>query len=113
MGKHLFAVQISINNKSYSCNRSWRPIVLWDVEDPCLDNRLTDSDEVVSLSHQLRSSPQIIFYFPIWYSFLLEAELTQGAMLPEGLDKLIDISYLIGSRTRDFSSCSLLCEPLR
>jgi hypothetical protein len=32
-------------NKSYPCNRPWRPIELWDVEAPtfCLDNRLTDA----------------------------------------------------------------------
>jgi hypothetical protein len=52
-----------------SCNRPWRPIGLLDVEafTFCLDNRLTDGGEVVSLMRR-----------PPWYSFLLEAESTPG-----------------------------------
>jgi hypothetical protein len=39
-----------------------------------LDNRLTDGGEVVSLNASRPSATQEDF----WYSFLLEAELTQG-----------------------------------
>jgi hypothetical protein len=52
----------------------------------CLDNRLKDGDEVVSRMHQSWSTPpQNKFYFCLWYSVLLEADLVQ----PEGLGKLI------------------------
>jgi hypothetical protein len=62
--------------KSYPCNRPWRPIGLWDVEDPTfsLDNRHTDGDEVVSLTPRPPFTPQE----DSWYSFLLEAESTPG-----------------------------------
>jgi hypothetical protein len=48
---------------------------LRDVEAPtfCLENRLTDGSEVVSLMHRLAA------FYPqedSWYSFLLEAEST-------------------------------------
>jgi hypothetical protein len=41
--------------KSYPCNRLGRPMGLRDIEAPmfCLDNRLTDGDEVVSLRRWL------------------------------------------------------------
>jgi hypothetical protein len=45
--------------KSYSSNRTWRPIGLWDVEDSTfsLDNRLTDGDKVVSLTRRPPFTP--------------------------------------------------------
>jgi hypothetical protein len=33
----------------------------------CIDNRLTDADEVVNLTRRLRSAPQNNFYFCLWY----------------------------------------------
>jgi hypothetical protein len=61
---------------SYPCNRTWRPIGLWDVEAPkfCLDIRLTDGSKVVSPTRRLPFTPQE----NCWYSFLLEAESTPG-----------------------------------
>jgi hypothetical protein len=61
-----------------------------------LDNRLTDGDEVVSLT--LRpAAPQE----DSWYSFLLEAESPQGHG-SAGRIRLIETSnYFIGNRTRD------------
>jgi hypothetical protein len=57
---------------NYPCNRPWRSVGLWDVEAPifCLDNRLTDGGEVVSLTHRLPFTTRKIS----WYSFLLEDE---------------------------------------
>jgi hypothetical protein len=45
--------------KMYPCNRSWRPIGLWDVEAPTfsLDNRLTDCDKVVYLTRRPIDTP--------------------------------------------------------
>jgi hypothetical protein len=41
--------------QSCSCNSPWRPIWLWDVQDPrCLDSRLTDGGKVVSLTRRQR-----------------------------------------------------------
>jgi hypothetical protein len=45
-----------------------------------LDIQLTDGGEVVSLMHQPPFTPQE----DSWYSFLLEAELTQAIMGLEG-----------------------------
>jgi hypothetical protein len=47
---------------SYPCNKPWRPIGLWDVEAPIfsLDNRLTDGDEVVSLTRRPPFTPRKI-----------------------------------------------------
>jgi hypothetical protein len=60
---------------------------LSDVEAPTfsLDNRLTDGGKVVSLTHRPPFTPQE----DSWYSFLLEAESTPGAIVRlEGLGKL-------------------------
>jgi hypothetical protein len=42
----------------------------------CLGNQLTDGDVVVSLTHRPRSTPPIHLYPCLWYSFMLEAQLT-------------------------------------
>jgi hypothetical protein len=50
------AIKVTIKLTS---NRPWRPIGLWDIEDPTLlDNWLKVGDEDVSLTHRLRSIPQ-------------------------------------------------------
>jgi hypothetical protein len=60
--------------KSYSCNRLWKPIGMWDVEAPtfCLDNRLTDGGKGVSHTRRPPFTPQEYS----WYSFLVKAEST-------------------------------------
>jgi hypothetical protein len=45
----------------------------------CVDIRLTDGAEVVSLTHGSSSTCQKHFDIYLWYSFLLEAEQTPGA----------------------------------
>jgi hypothetical protein len=44
----------------------------------CLDSRLTDGGEVVSLNHELRFTSQKHFYSFFGYLFLLEAEEIPG-----------------------------------
>jgi hypothetical protein len=69
---------------------------LWDVEVPIfsLDNRLTDGGKVVSLTRRPPFTPQE----DSWYSFMLEAELTPGAIgRLEGLGKLKKKIHLIGT----------------
>jgi hypothetical protein len=39
----------SKSKRSYPCNRLWRPIGLWDVEDPTLSSLPTDGSKVASL----------------------------------------------------------------
>jgi hypothetical protein len=57
--------------KSYPRNRPWRPIELWDVEDPTLSRQS---------AHRWWQGCQCALYSPetwflcFWYSFLLEAE---------------------------------------
>jgi hypothetical protein len=60
------------NRSSYPCNRLWKPIGLCDMEALIfsLENRLTDGNKVVSLTHPPGFTPQE----DSWYSFLLEAE---------------------------------------
>jgi hypothetical protein len=64
-------INMNIYNKSYSCNRPWKPTGLWDVEAPtfALDNRLTEDGKVVSLTRRPPFTPQK----DSWYSFRLEA----------------------------------------
>jgi hypothetical protein len=67
----------------------------------CLDSRLTDGGEVVSLTRRPpHYSPQTLFlcfcthFFRGWVN-------SRALLRPEGLGKLIRIIHLFGSRTRD------------
>jgi hypothetical protein len=69
------------NNKGkgkegYPSNRPRRPIRLWHVEAPTLslDSRVTDGGKIVTFTRRPHFTPQE----DSWYSFLLEAESTQG-----------------------------------
>jgi hypothetical protein len=62
-----------------------------------VDNRLTDDDDVTSLMHLPRFTPDKHFYFCICYLFLLEAECTSVAISCRvsrfvNMQKLADIS---------------------
>jgi hypothetical protein len=85
------------------CNKPWRPIGLRDVEVPtfCLDNRLIDGGEVVSLTRRPPlTSPREDFLVLI----LLEAESTPGAINAAG--RLIEkLNELVGNRTRGLTAC--------
>jgi hypothetical protein len=55
----------------------------------CLDNRLTDGGEVVSLMGRPFSTPQKHYFFCFGYSFLFEAEeKSRGLLRMEGLGKV-------------------------
>jgi hypothetical protein len=95
--------------KSCFCNRPWRPIVLWDVEDPTfsLDSRLTDGGKVFSLTRRPPFTPQE----DSSYSFLLRGWVDSRAIVRlKGLGKLKKI-HLIGTRTRDLPVCSIVPQP--
>jgi hypothetical protein len=67
----------------------------------CLDNRLTDVGEGVSLTLRPRSTPQKHFLV-----------LTATVRL-EGLDNLKKCNYLIENQTRDLPACSINSQGLR
>jgi hypothetical protein len=72
----------------------------------CLDNRLTDGGNVVSLTHgRAALYPQE----DSWYPFLLEAELTPGPSEAGRIKLVVKSNDLIGSRTRkSINKCSHL-----
>jgi hypothetical protein len=65
------------NGKGHPCNRPWRPITIWDVEAPHLDNGLIYGGKFASLTCRPPFKPP-----PppesSWYSILLETESTPG-----------------------------------
>jgi hypothetical protein len=91
-----------------SCNRLWRPVLLWDVQ------ALTFSRQ---LAHRWRWGCQP--YFPAaldaqehsWYSLLLEAESTPGPQCGWKGYFNWKSNYLIGKGTRDLPACSILPQP--
>jgi hypothetical protein len=79
----------------------------------CLYGWLTDGSKVVSLTcRPTLYSPETLF-FCFWYSFLSEADKSQGLVRPEGFGKSKQIIHINGSRTRDLPFCSTVPEPLR
>jgi hypothetical protein len=71
----------------------------------CLDSRLTEGGEVVSLKHRPRTTPQK--YFSVSGTHLCSSmSKPQGLVRPEGLRKLIKIIHLIGSQTRNLPAYS-------
>jgi hypothetical protein len=75
----------------------------------CLDSRLTDGGEVVSLTHRPLSTPQRQ-YFSASGTHLCRK--LRGLVRLEGLGKLKKLIYFIGSRTRDLPACSIVPQPL-
>jgi hypothetical protein len=68
------------------------------------DNRLIDGGEFVSLAHQPPFSPRE----DSWYSFLLEAESTQGHFAAAKITSLEKSSDVIENRTRDLQACNIV-----
>jgi hypothetical protein len=59
----------------------------------CLDNRLTDGDMVVSLTHRQRCTPQKRYYFYVSGThFCYKLSKPQGLVRPEGLGKFKKIT---------------------
>jgi hypothetical protein len=75
-----------------------------------LDNRLTDSGNVVSPTHRPHFSSQKHYFSASDTNFFYRLGEPQGPVRPEGLGELEKI-HLIGSRTRDLQACSLLPLP--
>jgi hypothetical protein len=100
--------------KKQSCprNRPWRPIGLWDVEDPTLSRRLAHRQMVVRLS-ALRTGQALL---PETFSVLAthlcwRLSEPQGLVQSEGLSKLKKCIYLIRSEIRYLLVCSILAPP--
>jgi hypothetical protein len=72
-----------------------------------LDNRLTVGGEVISLTRRQPFTPQKYS----WYSFLLEAELTQDRNVAGRVRSTENSTDLIGNRTRDLPTCSIVPQP--
>jgi hypothetical protein len=72
-----------------------------------LDNRLTDGGEVVSLTRRPPFTPQE----DSWYSFLLEAESTQGHSAAGRIRSIDKSNDLIENRTRYLPACISVPEP--
>jgi hypothetical protein len=62
-------------NKSYPCNRPWRPIRLLDVEAPTFSRKLAHRWQ---WDCQPQAPAALYTQEDSWYSFLLEAESTPG-----------------------------------
>jgi hypothetical protein len=60
----------------------------------CLDNRLTDSGEVVSLTHRLRYTPLTHFLFVSLVLICQRMSKPLDLVRPEGQDKLLKFNYI-------------------
>jgi hypothetical protein len=100
--RHILVELRGGGKRSSPRNRPWMPIRFLDVEDPTLSRQSTHR---CCLSCQpypstaLYSLETLFLWF--WYSFLLEAEWTQGLVLLEGPGKLKIVNSLIEFRTCD------------
>jgi hypothetical protein len=83
-GKKIKAVPVTDHGVPLYCKISMIP--------HCLDNRLTDGSEVVSLICRSPFTPQE----DTWYSFLLETVKSRDIVRLEGLDKLKNSNDLTG-----------------
>jgi hypothetical protein len=73
----------------------------------CVDSRLTDGGKVVSLTRRPFFTPQKHYFYACGAHFCDRLSKPQGLVQPEGLDKLIKIFHIIGSRTRDLPACNI------
>jgi hypothetical protein len=72
-----------------------------------LDNRLRDGGEIVSLTYR----PPFTSQEGSWYSFLLEAESTQGYSAAGRIRSIEKPNDLIENRTRDLPASSIVLQP--
>jgi hypothetical protein len=71
----------------------------------CLDSRLADGGEVVSLAHRPRSTSLILI--------LYMSNKPQGVVWTEGLCEFIKLNDVNRTRTRDLPARSIVPQPLR
>jgi hypothetical protein len=96
-------------SKSYSRNRSSRPLGLWVVKDPTLSiqpahRRLQGCQPYAPAALYFAKH----YYFSVYGThFCWRLNEPQGLVRPEGLGKL-KTAHLIGSRTRDLPKCSIV-----
>jgi hypothetical protein len=76
----------------------------------CLDNLLTDGNEFVSLTRRPCSTSQKLFFPGTNMCYRLSKP--QSLVFLEWLGKLKRFYDLIGSRTRDLPSCSIVHQPI-
>jgi hypothetical protein len=76
----------------------------------CLDNRLRDAGEVVSLTHRPRSTPQKHFFLLLILISVRGCK-PQGLVRSEGLGKSKTFIHHIGSRSRGLLTCSTVRQP--
>jgi hypothetical protein len=92
--------------KSYPPNRPWRPIGLWDVEDPTLCRQSAHSGTDVSRKRRPLSSPQNIFSLLLVLIYVRGRVKCRCLVWPEGLDILKKFIHLIWSGSHDLPACS-------
>jgi hypothetical protein len=78
----------------------------------CLDSRLIDGGKVASLAHRPRSALQKHDLSASGTHFFQRLNKPLGLMRLEGLGKIKKILYLVESRTRDLSVCSIMHQSL-
>jgi hypothetical protein len=89
----------------YSHNRPWRPVDLKTLRIPgCLDSRLTEGGNIVSLTHRPLSASQKNYFSAYGTHFITR----QGPIRLGGVDKLKTFIHVIGSRTRDLPARSMV-----
>jgi hypothetical protein len=98
-----------INKQIYPCNRLWRPIGWWDVENPTssIDNRLTDGGKVASFIRRPPFTPRKV---PGTH-FCLRLSRLQGHSALERFRLIKKSNDRIGDRTRDLPGCSIVPQP--
>jgi hypothetical protein len=69
-----------------------------------LDSRVTDGGEVVGLKRR----PPFIPQKESWYSFMLEAESTQGYSAAGRIRSIEKTNDLVGNQTHDLPACSIV-----
>jgi hypothetical protein len=98
-------VGVTVRN---SCNRSWRPMGLWDVKAPIfLHIRLTDGGEVVSLTCRPPFNPR---NYPGTH-FCRRLRRPQGHSTAGRMRSIEKYNGLVGNRTRDLPACSVVPQP--
>jgi hypothetical protein len=73
----------------------------------CLYNWLTDGSEIVSL----RAARALLHRNIVWYLYVVRLGNLLGLLQSEGLRKLKELNYLIGTRTRDRPAFSMFPSP--
>jgi hypothetical protein len=103
-----FPANLPLQLGSYSCNRRWWPTGLWDAEAPtfCLDNRLTDGGELLSLTcRPVAIFPPAKFLVVISVRGWVDPRAIELAGTMMSVEKSHNI---IGNRTRDLPAYSIV-----